>query len=364
MLPTVPCRRHVGKVRKDASIMKQLGTGLIGCGKIAEIHAQGLTTLPESRFLAVCDIDQSRADDFARRYMVPHAFTDLVEMLRTPGLEAVLVCTPHRLHAPCVIAAAEAGIHVMCEKPIASDLEAADAMIAATTRAGVSFSVIFQRRFWPAAQRLRAAIDGGKLGRLILGDCVVKWWRPAEYYGLDPWRGKWDSEGGGVLINQAVHALDHYLWYMGEVESVFAYYATLAHPGIEVEDTAVAALRFKSGALGTVTCSVCQNPTLYSRISVHGDNGASASLLEQPEGVEGINDIWTIPGEEEEIGTRQRTTIPSPGFPTFHHLQIQDFLRRVGDGREPTVTGESARRSLALILAIYESARTGKQIAL
>ena len=132
--------------------MTPLGTGLIGCGKIAEIHAGALAALPESRFLAVCDVDERRAEDFAARYHVPHAYADLQAMLRTPGLEAVLVCTPHPFHAPCVIAAAEAGLHVMCEKPISVDLTAADAMIAATRRAGVTFGVVFQRRFWPAAQ--------------------------------------------------------------------------------------------------------------------------------------------------------------------------------------------------------------------
>jgi predicted dehydrogenase len=339
-----------------------LATGIIGCGKIAETHADALATLPESRFLAVCDVDEARARAFAARHNVPHAYGDLAEMLRTPGLDAVLVCTPHPSHAPCVIAAAEAGIHVMCEKPMSVDLAAADAMIAATRRAGVTFGVIFQRRFWPAAQRLRAAIDAGKLGRVILGDCVVKWWRSAEYYKLDPWRGKWDTEGGGVLVNQAVHAIDQYLWYMGEVESVTAFYGTQAHPGVEVEDTAVAALRFKSGALGVLECSVCQNPGLFSRITIHGDNGASASLMEQPEGMAGVNDIWTIPGEEDDARRWLQEETGVSGFPRFHHLQIQEFLQAAAAGRDPAVTGEAGRRSVELILAVYASARAGGKV--
>jgi UDP-N-acetyl-2-amino-2-deoxyglucuronate dehydrogenase len=344
--------------------MMPLGTGIIGCGKIAETHAGALATLPDSRFLAVCDVDEERARAFAARYNVPHAYGSVAEMVRTPGLQAVLVCTPHPYHAPCVIAAAEAGIHVMCEKPIAVDLAAADAMIEATRRAGVTFGVIFQRRLWPAAQRLRAAIDAGKLGRVILGDCVVKWWRPPDYYLMDPWRGRWDTEGGGVLVNQAIHAIDQYLWYMGEVESVSAFYGTLAHPDIEVEDTAVAALRFRSGALGVVECSVCQHPALFSRITIHGDNGASAGLLEQPEGMAGVNDIWTIPGEEEAARRWLEEDKGINGFPQFHHLQIQEFLQAAADGRDPLVTGEAGRRSIALVLAIYQSARTGQVIQL
>jgi predicted dehydrogenase len=341
-----------------------LGTGLIGCGKIAETHAAALVALPESRFLAVCDVAEERARAFAARYQVPHAYGDLAALLRTPGLQAVLVCTPHPLHAPCVIAAAAAGMHVLCEKPIAVDLAAADAMIDATRRAGVTFGVIFQRRFWPAAQRLRAAIEAGKLGRVVLGDCVVKWWRSPDYYRLDPWRGRWDTEGGGVLVNQAIHAIDQYLWYMGDVESVAAFSGTLAHPDIEVEDTAVAALRFKSGALGVLECSVCQQPGLFSRISIHGDNGASASVLEQPEGRAGVNDIWTIPGDEEEARRWLQKESGITGFPQFHQLQIQEFLQAAMEGRDPMVTGEAGRCSLALVLAIYQSARTGQTIRL
>jgi predicted dehydrogenase len=343
--------------------MRTLGTGLIGCGKIAEIHAQALSSLPESRFLAVCDLDESRARAFARLHHVPYAHGDVRELLRTPGLDAVLVCTPHPQHAPCVLAAAEAGKHALCEKPLAADLAEAAAMIEATRRAGVTFGVIFQRRFWPAAQRLHAAIEAGKLGRLILGDCVVKWWRSVDYYRLDPWRGKWASEGGGVLVNQAIHAIDQFLWYMGEVEGVHAFCGTQAHPEIEVEDTAVAALRFRNGALGTLTCSVCQNPTLYSRISVHGDNGVSASLLEQPEGAVGVNDIWTIPGEESQALDWQQAERGLSGFPTYHHLQIQEFLQAASEGRDPAVTGEAAYRSVSLVMAIYESARTGKPVS-
>jgi predicted dehydrogenase len=151
---------------------------------------------------------------------------------------------------------------------------------------------------------------------------------------------------------------------MGDVASVSAFYGTLTHPDVEVEDTAVAALRFKNGALGVLECSVCQDPGLFSRITIHGDNGASASLLEQPEGMAGVNDIWTIPGEEEDARRWLQEETGISGFPRFHHLQIQEFLQAAAERRDPAVTGEAGRRSVALILAIYESARTGQVVQL
>ena len=343
---------------------RKVRTGIIGCGNIARTHAHALATLEESEFTAVCDAERARAQTVADAHRVPHVFTNPREMLQSGLIEAVTICVPHPLHAEMGIMAAQAGVHAIVEKPLTVSLREADAMIAAHRRAGTNLACIFQRRFWPAAQRLRRAIDEGKLGdHLVMGDCIVKWWRSAAYYQADPWRGRWDTEGGGVLVNQAVHAIDMYQWYMGPVDTIYAQMGTFTHE-IEVEDNAVATLRFTSGALGVIQASVSHSPTLWSRITVLGANGAAASVLEQPEGNMARNDIWTIPGEEhlpEQWWAQEQDT---RSFPTHHVLQIQDFLRAIVEDREPAVTGAEGRKAVEIILAIYQSARTGEPVRL
>jgi predicted dehydrogenase len=334
-------------------------TGIIGCGKIAETHARALHDSSLADFVACCDMDERRAGALADAHDVPLRFTDFQDMLKNGELEVVLVCAPHPAHAPLVVAAAEAGVHVLCEKPISVSLEAADQMIDATNRAGVKFGVIFQRRFWPAARRIREAIDDGRLGKLTLAECSVRIWRSREYFDSDPWRGTWATEGGGVLMNQAVHAIDQFQWFMGNPVEVFGRHATLRHTSyIDVEDTAVATVVFEKGALGVIQAASTFETNLGFRIAIHGDSGAAVSVWENPEGQQGINDVWDIPGEEHLRSGWERDETGHPGFPGFHFLQIEDFLQAVIDNRPPAVTGVDARRSLEIILAIYQSSRT------
>jgi UDP-N-acetyl-2-amino-2-deoxyglucuronate dehydrogenase len=344
---------------------RRVRAGLIGCGKIAATHAMALNTLEEAEFVACCDRDEDRARQLAAKYGVPHVYADAGELVRSGTVDVVLVCTPHPAHEPVVVAAAEAGVHVLCEKPLAISLAEADRMIEATRRAGVKFGVIFQRRFWPAAQRMRTAIDDGRLGKLTLGECSVRIWRSSDYFASDPWRGKWATEGGGVLMNQAVHSIDQFLWFMGDAVEVVGRYATLRHGAyIDVEDTAVATVVFENGALGIIQAASTFQPDFGFRVAVHGDRGAAVSVWEQPEGQQGVNDVWSLPGEESDRAVWEAEETGKPGFPLFHVLQIQDFLRAVIDDRPPAVTGEDARKSLEVILAIYESSRTGQPVRL
>jgi UDP-N-acetyl-2-amino-2-deoxyglucuronate dehydrogenase len=238
-------------------------------------------------------------------------------------------------------------------------------MIAAAKKAGTKFGVIFQRRWWPSVQRIRRAIDAGDLGNLTLGECVVKLWRPQEYFAADAWRGKWATEGGGVLMNQAVHSIDHFQWFMGPAIEVNGRYATLRHGEyIDVEDTAAATVVFANGALGVIEASSTFQPAFGFRTAVHGDRGAAVSVWERNEGELGINDVWTLPGQEADRVTWEAEDDGIQGFPQFHVLQIQDFLQAVLDDRDPAVTGEEARKSLEIILAIYESSRTGLPVKL
>jgi len=344
---------------------RKIRVGLIGCGKIAQTHAKALAYIEEADFVACCDSDEARARALAAEYGVPNVFSDAVQMLESGLIEAVCVCTPHPAHEPMVVAAANAGVHVICEKPIAVSLEQADRMVEATDAAGVKFGVIFQRRFWPAAQRIRAAIDSGRLGKLTLGECSAQIWRPESYFASDPWRGTWASEGGGVLMNQAVHAIDQFIWFMGEPVEVVGRFATLKHGDyIDVEDTAVATVVFAHGGLGTIQAASTFNPNFGFRVAVHGDSGAAVSVWERKEGQQGVNDVWTFDGEEEQRAAWEVEDTGNPGFPGFHAMQLRDFMQAVRDDRAPAVTGRDAVKSLEIILAIYESSRTGLPVKL
>ena len=367
--------------------MSKVGLGIVGTGGIANMHAAAVTHLENAQLVAVCDVIEERAKAFAEKYGAPKYYTDSQEFFGDPDVQAALVCTPHKAHCPLAIQAAEARVHVMVEKPLSVDLAEADRAIEAADKAGIKFGVIFQRRFWPAAQRAHKAIADGKLGRIILGDCIVKWWRPREYYARDAWRGSWDAEGGGVMVNQAVHAIDMYQWLMGPVDTVYGLWGNLSHPYIEVEDVAIGALRFKNGALGVIETTVSTKPQLGSRVSIHGYNGASISVLEHPEGRAGINDIWTVPGEEEEaarilaaaqaepewmfqgMGPGGSGGLGEPAAPseyrlTYHGLQIKDFVEAIIEDRDPAVTGVEGRKAVEIIMAIYESGRRGQPVKL
>jgi predicted dehydrogenase len=342
-----------------------LRVGIVGCGNIAQIHAEALSTVEGAALVACCDADLDRATALAAASGADIATDSLSDFYERGQLDAVLICTPHPAHEAVVVAAAAAGVHVLCEKPIAVRLEEADRMIAATDAAGVAFGVIFQRRFWPAAQRMRKAIDDGLLGKLTFGAAYNHLWRPESYFAKDAWRGKWETEGGGVMMNQAVHTVDLLQWFMGPAVEVYGRIATLRHGAyIDVEDTVAATLVFGSGALGSIEAFTTVEPEFGFRVAIRGDNGATASVHELPEGTQGVNDLWTFePGASERAGW-EAAERGHPGFPSFHRLQIAEFLDAVRYGRTPAVTGRDARNSLAIILGIYESSRTGQPVRL
>jgi len=346
-----------------------LRVGIVGCGRIADNHARALHHSPGVEIIGCSDIDPDRAATFARRHGIPDA-VGAVQDLFALGLDACTVCTPHPVHEQIVVAAAEAGIHVLCEKPIAVDVTAADRMIAAADRAGITFAVVFQRRFWPAARRIKAAIDDGRLGTPVLGEVSVLLHRPSSYYSADVWRGRWDTDGGGVLMTQAVHQIDLLQWYMGQPVQVTGHIGTRFHGRhIDTEDTAAAVVTFASGGTATITATTGTNHNLGNRVTVIGATGAVASVLEFPEGHEGTNELWTVPGEltlrtpyDDTVDANRDVDSINADLTDFHTLQIQDFTEAIRTGRPPAVTGRDARTSLAVIAAIYESARTGRPV--
>jgi UDP-N-acetyl-2-amino-2-deoxyglucuronate dehydrogenase len=348
--------------------MQPVRTALIGCGKVGAIHAQALASLAESKFVAVCDADPARAQSFAARYGV-EPFGSVEEMLSSAAPEGVTICTPHPLHEEPSILAANAGVHVLVEKPLASSLPACDRMIGAAEKSGAKLGVISQRRLLEPVQRMKAAIAAGKIGAPVLGVFQMFSWRDEAYYRSDPWRGKWSTEGGGVLVNQSAHHLDLLQWFMGPIEEISGYWANLNHPYIEVDDTALAMIRFKSGGLGNIVTSISQKPGIYAKIHVHGANGASVGV-ETDSGatfVAGmtsvaappLNDVWTIPGEEHllaEFHAADRDRFSQIDATNHYHaLQIQDFLRSIRENRPMLVTGHDGRTVVEMFTAIYRS---------
>lgn len=343
-----------------------LRAAVVGCGNVAGNHAAAYRALPGVELVGCCDVDPERAAAFAARHGIGRATGDLDALLG--GVDLVSVCTPHPTHEQVVTAAAVHGAHVLCEKPIAVDLASAARTVQACEDAGVTLGVLFQRRFWPAAVRIRQALDAGVLGTPILGHTAVLLHRDTEYYTSAPWRGSWETDGGGVLMTQAIHNVDLLQWFMGEAVEVSARYATFEHgDAIEVEDTLVATLRFASGALATLAASTALTPGLGSRVMVTGSTGATVGLAEYPEGHEAVNHLWAVPGEAvvaSPFGAGLADDVPlstiNDSLAPFHARQITDFVDAVRTGREPAVTGREAMRSLAIVTAIYDSAASGK----
>ncbi|WP_115788147.1 Gfo/Idh/MocA family protein [Arthrobacter silvisoli] len=343
--------------------------GIAGCGAISRNHLEAFRAMENVEIVGVCDVDPDRARATAAEWGVPAAVTTVDELLAL-GLDIVSVCTPHPTHEDVVLKAAAAGVHALCEKPIATRLDAAERMVAACEEAGVRLGVLFQRRFWPASQKIRAAIDDGTLGRPILAQCSVMLHRAPEYYSKDAWRGTWENDGGGVLMTQAVHYIDLLQWYLGEVAEVYGRINTYRHgENIEVEDSATAVITFTSGAMATVEASTAVSPNLGIQLRITGETGASASLTEFPEGSDGRLDLWAAGGTiavepvhpEGVDGNVDLSTINGQLVP-HHTSQVRDFIRALDTGTEPAITGRDAVKSLRILLAVYESSRTGRPV--
>lgn len=354
----------------------KLKTGIIGCGKVAGIHAAALNAIQRSSFTAVCDIDEKRTQELTSKYGVK-AFTDVSEMVSKENLDMVVVCTPHPMHKVSTIEALKAGANVLIEKPLAASLEDCDAMLYAAKEEKKQIAVISQRRFYSPCRRLKKAIESGKIGKPVLGTVFMFGWRNETYYKSDPWRGTWKGEGGGVLVNQAPHQLDLLQWFMGaDIDEIYGIWKNLNHPYIEVEDTALAILKFKNGGVGNIIVSNSQKPGIYGKVHIHGDNGASVgvqtdggamfiagmtSILEPP-----VNDLWSVPGEENKLKDWIKedsdffNSVNSMEY--FHRLQVEDFIDAIIDGSKPMMTGEEGRVTVEIFTAIYRSQRDGKAI--
>src|SRR5215212_4913238 len=353
--------------------IEKLRFGILGCGVIGPHHARAIAGLESAELVAVADVVPELAEELAGEYGCP-AFPSLGEMLSGVELDAVCVCTPSGMHAEDAIAALESGKDVVIEKPVDVTLKAADCLLKVQRATGRKVAVVSQHRFDAASRAVHEALTRGEFGRLTSGSAEVRWWRSQSYYGSGGWRGTWELDGGGVLINQASHSIDLLQWLMGPVIEVTAYTGLLAHERIEVEDTAVAILKFAGGALGTIVATTAAYPGLTARIAVHGDRGSA--VIDDDEltyfhaagdGQEG--DAYGAGGGEnqaEEVMERFGKAHSGTGagadpgsLSMAHRDQIQDFVEAVLVDREPSINLVEGRKPLAIIQGIYESARTG-----
>jgi predicted dehydrogenase len=256
---------------------EKIRIGLLGYGKVANFHAEALLPAAKGVLVSVCGRNTERRNAFAEKWKISSREA-IAEMVLKDNLDAVIITTPHPLHRDGALEALEAGAHVLVEKPMAISTAQCDEMIAGAKKTGKYLSVMCQRRWFPACCRIKHAIDEGKLGKPILTQLTILGWRDKAYYESDPWRGKWATEGGGILINQAPHQIDLLQWYMGPFAEIHGFWDNFNHPYIEVDDSAVAAIRFKNGGLGSVLVSNSQKPGIYAKVHVHGSSAWSAGV--------------------------------------------------------------------------------------
>jgi predicted dehydrogenase len=336
---------------------------------IARFHARALAEVPGARLAALVSRTQASARAL-KDSLGLHCdlYTDLSQVLARKDIQIVIVTTPSGAHLEPAVAAARADKHVVVEKPLEITLERCDRIIKACDDNGVQLCTIFPSRFGDANQALKAAVTAGRFGRLTLGETTCKWWRPQSYYDKGGWKGTRALDGGGALMNQAIHNVDLLLWMMGPATHVAGFTATLAHERIEVEDTAVACLRFANGAMGVIQATTSVHPGLPKTIAVHGDRGTV--VIEQDDILQ-----WELtPETPEDRAVRARfaqktgasggSSNPAGISHVGHARQLTDLVEAIQTGRPPLVDGREGRRAVELILAIYRSAETGRAVEL
>ncbi len=339
--------------------MKNVKFGIIGCGTIAHFHAKAIAAVDGAALWGVADTNPESAERFADTYGV-RAYETVEEMLADGAIDAICICTPSGFHADGAIKAINAGKHVMIEKPLAVTNEDCDRIICAAKEKGVTAGVITQYRFSPAIQRLKELVDGGKLGKIISAELIMKYHRTQEYYDSSAWRGTWQLDGGS-LMNQGIHGVDALLYVMGAAESVCGYAGTLAH-SMEAEDTACAAIAFQNGAFGSVHSTTCVYRGYPRNLVISGTKGTASVKDDRIDFIdaEGVESEESVTPTFVGTGYANAADIDLSG----HIFQLSDFVGAICEKREPVITLREAKKDVAFINAVYESARTGKKTEL
>ena len=337
--------------------MGKVRFGVIGLKGIGRNHIRAITSIENAELAAVADINEEVGKAVSSEYDVEW-YRDYVKMLEEASIDAVSICTPHYLHHPMAMKSLEYGKHVLLEKPMAITAREADEIVEESKSRGLKVGVVFQLRLNPTSQKTKKIIteELGQIYRVCMEACFF---RTQSYYNSDPWRGRWATEGGGALINQAIHMIDLLRWVMGPVDYLWAQMDTVGHD-IEVEDVAVATLRFKNGALGVIEGGTALYPGLPPKFELHGVKGMA--IIEG-----GTLRKWSIKGEEEitEEGVKKglKSWVRPDVVPAANHgALIKDFVKSILEGRKPYVDGVKGRESLEIIRAIYKSAPTGEVV--
>ncbi|MBR6553518.1 MAG: Gfo/Idh/MocA family oxidoreductase [Clostridia bacterium] len=340
---------------------RKIGFGIIGCGVIADFHANALFGLSEEAVLVgVADARLPAAERFAKEKQV-RAFASVEEMLACPEIDVVTICVPSGLHAELAIKAANAGKHIIVEKPMAITKEQLDAMEEACIRNGVMLSSVAQSRFTSGVRKAKQAIEDGYLGKMVCADVYMKFNRTQEYYNTGGWRGTKAMDGGGALMNQGIHGVDLLLYLAGDVKSVYAVSKTLARQ-IEVEDTLSAVLEFKSGATGVIQATTSVYPGYPRRLELNGDKGTI--VLEEGNLVRWDMEDTTLPEVTLKSNVRSSASAPTDFSADNHTKQFKDVIQALRNGTKPLVDLREGRRAVDLILAIYKSAEEKRVIEL
>lgn len=338
---------------------REFKVALVGCGRIARSHFQAISELDGMTLSAVCDNVVERAREAGEQWGVPW-FPSYDEMLKQAECDVVVIATPSGMHPAHGIKAAQAGKHVVCEKPMAISLASADALVQACDDAGVRLFVVKQNRLNPAIQLVRRAIDRGRFGRIYMANATVRWARPQEYYDQAPWRGTWEFDGG-AFMNQASHYVDLIQWLVGPVESVMARTATMARR-IEAEDSGAAILKFRNGAIGVIEVTMLTYPrNLEGSITLVGETGTVKI------GGTAVNKVehWQFASYDDDDKLVEAAATNPPNVYGFGHAgYYRNVLSVLRDEAAPDTDGRSGRKSLELILGIYESAKTGREVPL
>jgi len=336
--------------------MAPVGIAVAGSGMIAGVHVSALKEIPEAQVVGAWSRSPERAKQFAEQHQI-RGYGSFDELLADPAVQAVIVCLPSGYHSEYGIRAADAGKHVIVEKPIDITEARAHALIAACRKAGRQLSVVFQYRFTPAARKVRRALDEGLLGKLILGDAYVKWYRTPQYYTASPWRGTKSIDGGGALINQSIHTIDLLQWFMGGAKRVSGLVRTSTH-AIKAEDLGVAVIEFLNGAVGVIEGTTAVQPGFKERIELHGRKGSIT--------LEGGNiTTWKVEGcEESDYVDAQKVSYGSTSSPAVSHVnhkaQFAEIVAAIQAGSASSVSGEEGLKALRIVLGIYESSATGR----
>ncbi len=340
--------------------MQKIRFGIVGAGNIARFHAAAIKNTPDAELVAAATRNAERGQAFVAEHG-GSLYADYHDLLARNDLDAVTLCTPPDLHAPMTIDAATAGKHVLCEKPMARTTDECDAMIAACERAGVTLGIIFQSRFESLVRKLKSLIDDGVLGRLLWVSTNTIWYRSDEYYRSGPWRGTWEHEGGGVLINQAIHAIDLLLWLTGMPARVTARMRTLNH-AIVVEDGVIAMLEYADNRLGMVQATTAAFPGYPERLEFHGTRGSAI----YHKGEARLEWHLVEPREDhvEQGGAKSGASNPLAFNADGHTAQLQDFAAAVRERRAPALDGQAGRASVEFVQAVYRAAREGRTVEL